>query len=181
MLQKKQSKRAKIKIIEIGDRVNIKQVPRKWLPPKLQPAYNDSFRMLDKVSDVIIKLRNIRSDNIKTLHTDRVRVMHEDNITPHLNPNVKRAYPVHDNGETRETRISLQPVESFPFFTEDTDDNSVDNSLNNSVDNSMESALQNSIEKNRTLAPHTQHKYNLRSTSHVHDLPRIMSKPVEYT
>ena len=72
-----------------------------------------------------------------TLHTDRVRVMHEDNIAPHLNPNVKRKYPVHDNGETRETRISIQPVDPFPFFSEDTDDNSVDNSLDISVDNSI--------------------------------------------
>ena len=107
MLQRNQNKRAKIKIIEIGDRVYVRQVPRKELPSKLQPAYNGPFRILDKVSDVVIKVRNIRSGNIKTLHTDRVRVMHEDNITPHLNPNVKRAYPIHDNGEIRETRISL--------------------------------------------------------------------------
>ena len=74
------------------------------------------FRVLDKVSDVVIKVRNIRSGDINSLHTDRVRVKHEDNITPHLNTNVKRTYPVHDNGETRETRISLQPVDPFPFF-----------------------------------------------------------------
>ena len=116
MLQRKQNKRAKIIIIEIGDRIYVRQVPRKGLPSKLQPAYNGSFRVLDKVSDVVIKVRNIRSGDIKTLHTDRVRVIHEDNITPHLNPNVKRAYPVHANGETRETRISLQPVDPFSFF-----------------------------------------------------------------
>ena len=89
---------------------------RKGLPSKLQPAYNGPFRVLDEVSDVVIKVRNIRSGDIKTLHRDRVRVIHEDNITPHLNPNVKRVNPVHDNGETRETRISLQPVDPFPFF-----------------------------------------------------------------
>ena len=136
-------------------------------------------------SKVVIQVRNIRSGNIKTLHTDRVRVRHEDNISPHLNTNVKRTYPVHDNGETREIRISFQPVDPFPFFSKDTDDNSVDNSLDNSVgdsvDNSMENALEYSIEKNRALAPHTQHRYNLRSTSNVHDVPQIMSKPIEYT
>ena len=57
--------------------------------------------MLDKVSDVVIKVKNIRSGSIKTLHIDIVRAMHEDNITPHLNPNMKRAYPVHDNDKTR--------------------------------------------------------------------------------
>ena len=36
--------------------------------------------------------------------------------TPHFNPNVKRAYPVHDNGETRETKINFQPVDPFQFF-----------------------------------------------------------------
>ena len=66
--------------------------------------------MLVKVSDVVVKVRYIRSGNMKTLHTDRVRVMHEDNITPYSNPNVKRAYPVHDNGETRKTKTNLQPV-----------------------------------------------------------------------
>ena len=85
MLQRKQNKRAKIIIIEIGDRIYVRQVPRKGLASKLQPAYNGSFRVLDKVSDVVIKVRNIRSGDIKTLHTDRVRVIHEDNITPHLN------------------------------------------------------------------------------------------------
>ena len=107
---------AKVKIIEMGDRVYVKQVPRKGLPSKLTPAYNGPFRVLDKVSDVLIKVRNIRSGNIKTLHTDRVRVIHENNITPHLNPNVKIAYPVHANGETSETKISFQPVDPFPFF-----------------------------------------------------------------
>ena len=125
------------------------------------------------MSDVVIKLINIRSGNIKILHIDRVRVMHEDNITLHLHSNVKRAYPLYDNDETRKTKISLQSVDPFPFFAEDTDDNS--------MDNSMESAMENSIEQNRALASHAQHRYNLRSTSNVPDLPRILSKPVKYT
>ena len=116
MLQRKQNKRTKIKIIEIGDRVYVRQIPRKGLRSKPQPVYNGPFRVLDKVSDVVMKVRNIRSGDIKTLHTDRVRVIHEYNITPYLNPNVKRAYLVHANGETRETRISLQTVHPFPFF-----------------------------------------------------------------
>ena len=62
--RKKQNKTAKINIIEIGDRIYVKQVPRKGLSSKLQPAYNGSFRVLDKVSDVVIKVKNIRSGNI---------------------------------------------------------------------------------------------------------------------
>ena len=52
------------KKIEIGDRVYVKQVPRKGIPSKLQPAYNGPFRVLDKVSDIVIKVRNIKSGNI---------------------------------------------------------------------------------------------------------------------
>ena len=62
--------------------------------------------------------------------------MHEDNVTPHLNPNVKRAYPVHDNGETRETKINLQPVDQYPFFfSEDTgnDSSSIGDDQNRSL------------------------------------------------
>ena len=70
MLQKNQNKRAKIKVVEIGDRVYVIQVPRKGFPSKLQPVYNGPLRVLDKVIDVVMKVRNIRSGDIKTLHTD---------------------------------------------------------------------------------------------------------------
>ena len=66
------------------------------------------------MSDAVIKVRNIRSGNIKTLHTDRVCVMHEDNITPHLNPNVKRAYPVH--GATGANLIETKGQQSGRFL-----------------------------------------------------------------
>ena len=49
------------------------------------------------------------------------------------------------------------------------------------MNNSMENTMENSIEENRVLTPHAQHRYNLDTTSHVPDMPRIISKPVEYT
>ena len=114
MFQRKLNKSAIIKQFEIGDRVYVRQVPRKGLPTKLQLAYTDLFRVLIKVSDVVVYLKNIRSDNIKALHSDRVRVMDEDNITPHTNPNLKGAYRVHDNDETM--RDQNKPSTSRPIF-----------------------------------------------------------------
>ena len=64
----------------------------------------------------------------ETLHTDRIRVMYENIITPHLNLNVRRAYSVHDNDETRD-KTNLMPVNPFPFYSEDTDDNSMESSI----------------------------------------------------
>ena len=40
MLQKNKIREQRLKIIEIGDREYVKQVPKKELPSKLQPAYN---------------------------------------------------------------------------------------------------------------------------------------------
>ena len=92
--------------------------------------------------------------------------MHEDNV--------KRTYPLHDNGETRDKNNASTSRSISVFFSEDTDDDS----------SSMESSIEEN--QNRTLTPtniehHTQHKYNLQSISNVPDLSRIMSKPVEYT
>ena len=53
--------------------------------------------------------------------------------------------------------------------------------MDNAVDNSMGSALVNSVEEGKALAPHTGHRYNLRSTSNVHEVPRILPIPIEYT
>ena len=79
---------------------------------------------------------------------------------------MRRAYPAHDNGDTRETKLRIRP-----FFSEDTDDDS------SSMGDNQNRALTTTNEEFDT----TQHKYNLRSTSNFPDLPRVMSKPEEYT
>ena len=61
-------------------------------------------------------MRNIRTGVKKTLHTDRIRISHEDNVAPHQNINVREAYPVLENGETRETEITLQSLDPFQFI-----------------------------------------------------------------
>ena len=64
MLTRGHTKKTKIKPLNTGDRVYVRQVPRRGLSSKLQPAYTGPFRVLDKVSDVVVKLRIIISENI---------------------------------------------------------------------------------------------------------------------
>ena len=186
MTEKAQSKRAKIKAIQVGDRVYVRRVPMAGTPSKLQPAYAGPYRVVEKVSDVVVKLRNIRNGKMTTLHTDRVRVIHEDNATPQMNPNVRRAYPVHESGETRETKVTLQPLDPFPVFSEDMDDcmdtGSDESSLsevNNSIDDDNENVTENLQEESQGEAS-ISIPYSLRSRASAPDLPLIMHKPLEY-
>ena len=178
-LEKNQSKRSRIKPLSVGNRVYVKRVPTKGEPTKLQPPYSGPFRVIEKISDVVIKVRNIRSGAIKTLHTDRVRVLHEDNTNSQHNPNVRRTYPVHDEGESKSTKLSLQQVDPFPFSTEATDNDSAseeeeDNVVDDpQVNNGKEETAQ---QQNVQTVP----RYNLRSSSNPPDLPLVMNKPIEY-
>ena len=186
-LDRNQSKRSRIKPLNIGDRVYVKRVPTKGAPTKLQPAYSGPFRVIDKISDVVIKVRNIRTGNIKTLHTDRIRVIHEDNTTLQQNPNVRKAYPVHDECEARSTKISLQHIDQFPFSTKVTDDDSASEEEDDDVVNDSQIAINDSqadlssTEETPQVQPNvTVPRYNLRSSSKPPDLPLVMSKPIEY-
>ena len=174
--ERKHSKRARIKPVQVGDRVYVKQVPAKGSPSKLQPAYGGPFRVTEKISDVVVKLRNIRTGTSKTLHTDRIRVVHEDNMTQRQNRNVRRAYPVHDDDdETNETQVPTQPLDPFPFYRDD------------SVDDDATSAIQNQqpdfSQSNDILEPKSppvQQRYSLRSSAKAPELPLVMQKPIEY-
>ena len=154
-VEKNQPKRARIKEIQIGDRVFVKRIPTKGIPKKLQPAYSGPFRVTGKTSDVVIKIRNIKTGAVKTVHTDRVRVIHEDNANRELNLNVRRAYPVHeeDNTDTPHDDDDTGNINPFPF-PQNTDD---------------------IVE----FANQPRH-YNLRSNSRPLELPNIMPRPIEY-
>ncbi|XP_045102251.1 uncharacterized protein LOC123498844 [Portunus trituberculatus] len=91
--EKRQNKRARIKTLQVRD---VRRIPSAGTPYKLQPAYTGPFRILDKINDVVVKVRYIRTGVIKTLHTERKRVIHEDIVTLQMKPNVRRAYPRHE-------------------------------------------------------------------------------------
>ena len=87
----------------------------------MQPAYAEPFRVTSKVSDVVIKVRNIRTGVSKTLHTDRIRIIHEDNITPHQNQNVRK------NIQCMRTVKQVRPreitvIRSISFYNDDNSD-----------------------------------------------------------
>ena len=163
--ERRRSKNAKIKPIKVGDRVYVRQPPMKGTPSKLQPAYTGPFRVTSKVSDVVVRLRNIKTGAIKTLHTDRVRVIHEDNVAPNQNKNVRKAYPVHDDEMTEQSTPSEQ-LDPFPFY-----------SSNNEDTGRQPENTQNIQETNR---PNGQGRYQLRSTTKPSELPLVMDKPLEY-
>lgn len=190
-----QNKRAKIKPLKIGDRVYVRRVPTAGAPSKLQPAYTGPFRVTDKISDVVVKLKNVRNGNTKTIHTDRIRVMHEDNLSPSMNPNIRRAYPVHDEGESRNTRLHLT-ADPFLFRSADENESEDENAgdisrLGNDSNINDENTVGNESKDEQSL-PDVQEisqgrtalncpRYSLRSRSQVSDLPRVMDKPLEYT
>ena len=134
----------------------------------------------------MVKVRNIRTGATKILHTDRIRVIHEDNVTPQMNPNVRRAYPVHEPCETRKTKVDLQSLDPFPFLSQDNDDiteadenSSIRGSKNESNDENEVSDKEQD-ESQGNVAASSQPTYDLRSKVNVQDLPRVMQTPLEY-
>lgn len=95
----------------------VRQVSANRSPTKLQAAHAVPFTVVDKVIDVVIKLRNIREGATKTLHTNRVCITHEHNVAAHQNCDLKEAYATNENGEARGTKIILQSLGPFPFCT----------------------------------------------------------------
>ena len=87
---------------------------------------------------------------------------------------------MHDEGESRSTKISLHQVDPFPFSTEATDD---DSASEEEEDKSVIAPQVNLNGKEET--PQVQQvepvsRYNLRSSSSPPDLPLVMSRPIEY-
>ena len=84
-------KGGKIKNVKLGDRVYLQHIPTKKENKKLQPLYDGPYRVIHQISDVVVKLKNIRNIKEITVHTDRIRVIPEENITLKQNTNVRRA------------------------------------------------------------------------------------------
>ena len=147
----------------------VKEVPQKGSPSKLQPAYGGPFRVTEKISDVVVKLRNIKTGTSKTLHTNRVRVIHEDNITERQNRNCRRAYPVHEDDETDQSWVTTPSVDPFPFF----DDPESDHETGDTIQ-------EQKTELVTIKEPAAQLRYNLRSRTPPQELPNVMEKPIEY-
>ena len=99
---KGQTDRAKLKEVRVGNRVYVKRIMKTGVTQKLQALYMGPYRVINKVSDVIVKLKNIKNHKELTIHTDRIKVIHEDDVSNNLSKNARRAYPIHENQVEKE-------------------------------------------------------------------------------
>lgn len=104
--------RSRVKDIEVGSRVYITSQPKAGLSKKLQPLFEGPYRVVAKVSDIVYRLKSIRSGRELLVHTDRIKI--EGCMSSHESKNVRRAYPVHDqiNSDSEEEMPSSQSLGS---------------------------------------------------------------------
>lgn len=180
-------KPSKTKPVKIGDRVFLRYVPKRTEHKKLQPIFDGPYGVVDKPSDVVVKIKDLRTSKVTTVHTDRIKVLHEDCIDARQCPSVRRAYPLHPRKSLEENELwstLLTPnaleTESAPEL-EETLDGDVCSPRSPEI---AESEVPKSIEltedpcSSQPVTPSP--RYSLRSSSTVSDFPHVMSKPLEY-
>ena len=74
----------------------VKHIPSRRQNRKLQPLYDGPYRVMRKISEVALRLKNIRTHKEVSVHIDRVKVIHEGGITIKENGMVRKAYPLRD-------------------------------------------------------------------------------------
>ena len=101
-----------------------------------------------------------------------------------MNTNVRRAYPIHKADETKTTKVTLQPVDPFPFLAEETSDSiDTDEDDISDGDNNVDANNENIADFQETSQGTSSDSfpYSLRSRTNVPNLPLTMHKPVEYS
>ena len=98
----------------------VKHIPSRRHNRKLQPLYDGLYRVMRKISEVALKLKNIRTHKEVSVHTDRVKVIHEGGITIKENGMVRKAYPLRDPDSDEMDLPSI--------YYEDRQENVLDNS-----------------------------------------------------
>ncbi|KAK3895482.1 hypothetical protein Pcinc_000824 [Petrolisthes cinctipes] len=124
----KYHKKSRIKPLKEGDRVYVKYIPKRGMKKKLQPLYDGPYRVLRKISDVVVKLRKIVSSKEVTVHTDKIRLIPEASLTNKEDTEIRRAYPVRKYREEAE-----EPWEMFAY-DEDNEDDMIGNNDNEQPD-----------------------------------------------
>ena len=178
----------KIKNIEIGDRVYLKDMARQG---KLSPFFKGPFRVVGRISPVVYKLRSIATGKEGSWHSNKIRIIPEGMIDQIQNRNVRRPFPVDmeevdssevsdtdTEGEQDDTNVDLRNsvVEDRDRGTQDTDDTpgpAAD--LTSPPDIPVETIELQSNDTNPTY-----HSHALRSKGRVAPLPYIMDKPIEH-
>ena len=153
-----QHKACKIKELQIGDRVYIKNPPKPG-PRKLQVKYRGPMRVIERLGKTVVIVQGIQSRRRYKVHTDNIKVVPEDALTREEHPNIRRPYP--DVGDD-----VLTDLEEFHETTEvEAEDDEIE----------TQETLQREMP---LLCPRPDRQ--LRSAGAVKEIDNVMSKPIEY-
>lgn len=174
-------KPSKVKPLKVGDRVFLKHIPTRKEPKKLQSIFDGPYRVVDKISDVVVKIRNLRTSKLVTVHTDRVKVLHEDCIDVQQCPAARRAYPFNPQEECEIFSAVPAPDNSVTQTNSVSSDNEQSSADDVRSPPTVQTPTEETSSQTRTeVSEPPQHRYSLRSSSQVQDLPNVMVRPLEY-
>jgi len=95
-------------IIE-GDRVYLKATPKVGLSKKVQPLYSGPYRVIEKINDVVLKIKRIADGKERKEHVDRLKL--EKSLVRGQAHNIDKAYPTEEKIEEFEDDNSLETLE----------------------------------------------------------------------
>lgn len=80
--------------IREGDRVYMRAIPKPGVSKKVQPLYTGPYRVIERISEVIMRIQRLSDKKEAKCHVDRLKL--EKYLRPGHAYNVGRAYPIHD-------------------------------------------------------------------------------------
>ena len=186
--------------VEVGDRVYLRNIPKVGEPKKLQPLYEGPYRVIKKISDVVIRVQRIKGGPIKSIHTDNVRLIPEQNLTIKEVPSIRSAYPWNikskhsqDNEYYDEPIIQDNALDEEQERQEETSaipETMTQNSAQNNVGihdsipgNNIHNDNITTDDSNNTedlVVSHPPPRRALRSNTIAPDMPHVMERPLEY-
>ena len=104
-LQERTQKRNKFKNVQLGQRVYVKVPPAPGAPTKLQRKFDGPFRVIEIISPVAVKVKDLRTGRESTQHTNRIKVEGCMDMSEHSN--VRRAFPLHDPPPVTTDRVDI--------------------------------------------------------------------------
>ena len=149
-------KPCKIKEVQIGDRIYIKNPPKPGQPKKLQPKYRGPMRCIERLGKTIIIVKGLHSGKEYKVHTDNIKVMPENALTREDHANIRKPYPEVDDDILSD--FEEYDRNAFEENTEQIED---------------ELAIERPL-----LCPRPDRQ--LRSAGPVQEVDNVMSKPIEY-
>ena len=187
-------KRTKIVEINIGDRVYLKNHAKPGESRKLQAPYEGPYRVIDKVSDVVLKVKRIKGGPVKSIHTNNVRVVPEYSLTRKEVPNIRQAFIEESNNTNMNmtspiTWLPLPSVSSnnnlrAPSPTSDGETEEESKEPNEHASNAQSEVESEEEELERDIrqpdTPILPQQRSLRSNTVPPEYDFVMDRPIEY-